>query len=84
MAHKIPVLGSVNKGNDLIDILNNNDAGLISVNGEDDLLYENACKLLESKHLRDEIAQNGLDLLNQQFSVKKAATQILLSMNLDL
>lgn len=76
MAHKVPVLGSVNKNNDLIDILNSHKAGLISVNGEDDLLFNNALELLNNKTLRSELAQNAFELLTTQFSVQNAANTI--------
>ena len=38
MEAKLPILGSVNLGNDVIDLFNKNSAGFISVNGDHDQL----------------------------------------------
>lgn len=81
MAHQIPVLGSVNKGNDLIEILNENNAGLVSENKDDHLLNKNAILLLQSKDKRKAMGKNGLDLLQNQFSTKNIALQILYELN---
>lgn len=76
MAHKIPVLGSVNKGNDLIDILNENKAGLATVNGNDEQLYTDALRLLNEPELRAYLGDQGFETLCTKFSTSKAADQI--------
>ena len=68
--------GSINPGNDLKDIVDEYQAGLISVNGEDDVLYDNAVKLLDSSY-RDKIISNAKYLLNDKFAVSKISKQIL-------
>lgn len=76
MVHSVPVLGSVNRGNDLLDIINVHNAGFIHVNGEDDALLQSAEKLCLEKELRQSLGRNALELLKQQFSVCAAAQTI--------
>jgi glycosyltransferase involved in cell wall biosynthesis len=76
MVQSIPILGSVNEGNDLMPLVNNAGAGFISVNGEDEILFENAKLLLENVDLRKKIGQNGHQLLKNEFDVQKIAEQI--------
>lgn len=76
MAQSKPILGSINSGNDLRDIIEKYNAGLISINGEDELFLSNAIKLLD-KSYRDKISQNSNKLLNEVFSTKAACQKIL-------
>jgi glycosyltransferase involved in cell wall biosynthesis len=80
MVQKLPILGSVNKGNDLQEIVIEARAGLVTVNGEDELLYENALKLLDDGY-RKELGENANRLLEETFSVQTAANQILKSIS---
>ncbi|WP_227741124.1 glycosyltransferase family 4 protein [Vibrio jasicida] len=77
MVQSIPILGSVNRGNDLLDIINDNNAGMISVNGEDDVLYKNALSLYENVELRAQIGCRAYSLLEQEFSVQAAGATII-------
>ena len=77
MYHAMPILASVNPGNDLKEILETHHAGLVSVNGDDDLLYEHALCLVESPGQRKRIGLNGRKLLEGIFSVSRAAEQVL-------
>lgn len=79
MVQKLPILGSINKGNDLKKIVEDANAGLITVNGEDELFLQNAKELLNSSKRR-EIGENTQKLLESKFSVKAAAEQILNSL----
>lgn len=72
----LPILASHNPGNDLEDLLRDSQAGFGSINGEDDLLYENALKLCDPV-LRRKMGANSRRLLEKTFSVKKTVTQIL-------
>jgi glycosyltransferase involved in cell wall biosynthesis len=72
-----PILGSVNKGNDVIDVISNANAGLISINGDDEVFTKNAIKLLKSHEIRKEKGGSAYILLNDVFSVKSAASKIL-------
>ncbi len=76
MMQDMPILGSINPNNDLKDLIDKFNAGLISVNGEDKIFYENAKKLL-NKNIRESIGKNAKILLISKFSVEVAAKQIL-------
>lgn len=76
MSYCKPILGSVNAGNDLKAVINNDKAGFISDTGEDDILYQNALKLVESQKLRTQVGHNGKKLLRKSFSVEEACNQI--------
>ncbi|MFL0809467.1 MAG: glycosyltransferase family 4 protein [Agarilytica sp.] len=80
MVESKPILGSVNEGNDLIDIISGYKAGLIHINGHDDLLQDSAVKLLNSIKLRKEIGTKANFLLRNEFSVEAAAESILTSL----
>ena len=76
MVQSMPILGSINPGNDLKNIIDEYEAGYISVNGEDNLFLENAVKLLdESERIR--VGNNANKLLYSKFSVESATIQIL-------
>ena len=78
--HQLPVLASINPGNDLGPLLEAKLAGLVSVNGDDGLLAENALRLARSPELRGQLGRNGRCLLESTFSVTQAANQILQSL----
>ncbi len=80
MVHSLPILGSVNQGNDLIDVIHAAKAGFISDNGDDDIFYESAKKLATNEELRKKTGESANELLLKQFSVDSAATQILISL----
>ncbi|WP_158144415.1 glycosyltransferase family 4 protein [Vibrio metschnikovii] len=77
MVQSIPILGSVNRGNDLLEIVNYNQAGFISTNGEDDKLYQDALSLYQDVLLRKNVGRNAFTLLEREFSVQ-AAGQVML------
>jgi hypothetical protein len=79
MVQSLPILGSVNKGNDLMGLVNENHAGLISVNGEDDVFFENASKLQNDIELRISMGSSGYKLLEKEFSVENIASLIVAS-----
>ena len=76
MLQELPILGSINPDNDLKDLIDSYDAGLISMNGEDDLLKTNAIKLLNIIE-RKKISDNANKLLKDKFDVHSIAKQIL-------
>lgn len=73
----MPILASVNPGNDLKTILEEHDAGLVFINGEDDKLLEGARRLARDGELRERLGRNGRALLERRFSVARAAQRIL-------
>ncbi|MFH2047074.1 MAG: glycosyltransferase family 4 protein [Pseudomonadota bacterium] len=77
MYHSMPILASINPGNDLRDILEDKQAGLVCINGEDDKLAYNARRLLTDDNLRRKLGNNARTLLENTFSVSRAAEQIL-------
>lgn len=77
MVNQIPILGSVNAGNDLQSIISEFEAGLVTVNGEDDLLVQNALSLLDSPVLRRQSGVNAERLLHARFTVSAAADEVL-------
>ncbi len=77
MVNEIPILGSINPGNDLREIIDEFNAGFISVNGDDDILYENAIKLIDDPLLRNEMGKNAKLLLIDKFTVESAVNNIL-------
>ncbi|EPL7671818.1 glycosyltransferase WbuB, partial [Escherichia coli] len=76
MVQSLPILGSVNAGNDLLDIVNQNNAGLIHVNGEDDKLCQSALLMLHDIDVRRQLGSGANILLKEQFSVESAAQTI--------
>ncbi|MFS1583993.1 MAG: hypothetical protein ACL7AY_15385 [Candidatus Arsenophonus phytopathogenicus] len=77
MANSIPILGSVNKKNDLKKIIEEYNAGFVSINAEDDILYNNALILLENHSLRKQLGINSNRLLYAKFTVSSAIDEIL-------
>lgn len=80
MIQKLPILGSVNSGNDLISYINDSESGFSFVNGEDDKLFNAAITLLDNVELRQMMGEKSFELLKQNFSVEQAAQKILLAM----
>ncbi len=77
MYHAMPILASINPGNDLKEMLEDNKAGLVCINGEDDIFASYARRLVVDKNLRRQLGHNARTLLENTFSVSKAASQIL-------
>lgn len=76
MYHSIPMLASVNPGNDLQSLLQAHEAGLASQNGDNALLRNHALQLARDPALRRRLGTNGRRLLESTFAVEQAARQI--------
>lgn len=76
MLQSLPILGSVNQDNDLINLIQDNRAGFISVNGDDEIFFDNATKLYKNRELRNKIGLAGNALLHKEFTVMNAASII--------
>jgi len=76
MVQSLPILGSINIGNDLKEVVESYQAGLITINGEDETLLANALKFLDADY-RKKIGENTQVLLKSTFSVEAAVSQIL-------
>lgn len=72
----LPILGSVNPGNDLKEVIEEANAGYVVVAGDDDGFYECAKKLLDQKQ-RTSLSVNAKKLLKSKFDIKTAAMQIM-------
>jgi glycosyltransferase involved in cell wall biosynthesis len=75
----LPVLASINPGNDLQTLLEKEQAGLVSENGEDARLADQARRLAGDEKFRRETGARGRLLLDKLFSAANAARQILSS-----
>jgi O26-antigen biosynthesis N-acetyl-L-fucosamine transferase len=71
-----PVLASVNRGNDLSRILAEAHAGVCLENGDDDGFRAAALLLANNSHLRATMGKNSRRLLEERFSDRAAAGQI--------
>src|SRR5271157_1318039 len=71
-----PILASINPGNVLFEILENNQAGICLLNGDDDGLCTAALMLANNPELRITMGINSRRLLNELFSVEAAVRQI--------
>jgi len=72
-----PTLASINPGNDLVEILEKNQAGFCLLNGDDDGLCAAALRLANDPELRCRMGKNARTLLARLFSVEAAVTQII-------
>lgn len=77
MYHAMPILASINPGNDMKEMLEDKKAGLVCINGDDEIFADYARRLVRNETLRRQLGVNGLALLKDNFSVSKAASQIL-------
>ena len=77
LAAGVPVLGAVNKNNDLIEIVNQSEAGRVSVNGDFDTFARDAVEIYSDSLIRSKMQENAIHLLSEKFSVGRAADQIL-------
>ena len=77
MVESLPILGSVNAGNDVIDLISEHSAGYVFENGEDEAFHEAAMTLLHSAELRTASGARARQLLERYFSVESAVVQIL-------
>jgi glycosyltransferase involved in cell wall biosynthesis len=73
----VPILASINPGNDLAQLLPEADAGIACENGDDQGLCEAAQRLAADGELRKRMGNNARILLEGRFSVYAAAAQIL-------
>jgi O26-antigen biosynthesis N-acetyl-L-fucosamine transferase len=71
-----PILASVNKNNEIIQMIIDNNVGLVSVAGNKDEFNKNLDILISNKALRKEQGDNGLKLFNNKFTVQVASSQI--------
>ena len=76
MYSSLPMLASLNPGNDLATLIDQHQAGLWCTNGEDQRLLGHARRLLADAELRRQLGANGRKLLAERFSARAAVDQI--------
>lgn len=72
----LPVLATVNAGNDLVDVIHDNEVGFVSTNPSVTDLARLACKLADDVTRNPEIGENCKKLAAQMFSSEAAVKQI--------
>ena len=77
MVQSLPILGSVNFGNDVIDFVHDSGSGFVTVNGDDEGFLKNALILANDPIIRERAGSNACQLLKDYFSVTSAAEKIL-------
>lgn len=77
MAYSKPILGSVNVGNDIAEILESAQAGLVCINPDDEAFAANAMHLLNNAEERSRIGKSARRLLEEYFSVSSAAKHLI-------
>ena len=80
MVQSMPILGCVNPGNDLKVVVEEANAGFVTISGEYICMKENAMKLL-NKTIRNEMGANAKKLLKEKFSISVASEQIIFKVN---
>jgi glycosyltransferase involved in cell wall biosynthesis len=73
----MPVLASVNPGNDLIEFLHRADAGIACANGDDCALRSATLLLATEPQIRKRMGMNAHTLASTTFSVQTIAEQII-------
>ena len=82
MNYELPILGSINPGNDVQTIIQGYEAGLVTVNGDDKGFLRNALLLLNDEPYRKKLGRNGKKLLKNVFSVEKVGEQLVNSVDM--
>jgi glycosyltransferase involved in cell wall biosynthesis len=77
MEFSLPMLISLNKGNDLKDLIEKSNSGYVSYNGDDESLKTNALEFIKNPNLINRLGVNSRALLEQKFTSKKAVDKIL-------
>jgi glycosyltransferase involved in cell wall biosynthesis len=72
----MPILASINSGNDLFEILGRGQAGFCFLNGDDDSFCAAALRLANDPELRAGMGKNSRKLLERLFSVEAAVRQV--------
>lgn len=73
----MPTVASVNSSNDLVQLLRDSGAGLVSINPDDATFLKNCLALADDVDLRAQMRTAARRLLMEKFHVRSAAEQIL-------
>ena len=72
----IPILGSVNKNNEMIQMIVKNNIGLVSLASDEKSFNKNLDIMITNEAMRKEQGENAFKLFNDKFTVRVAALQI--------
>tara|TARA_Y100000590_G_scaffold444688_1_gene575760 strand:- start:501 stop:1676 length:1176 start_codon:yes stop_codon:yes gene_type:complete len=72
-----PILASVNQDNEIIDLINENNIGLVSLASDAKTFNKNLSTIINDPNLRASQGKKALELFNRDFTVHSAAKQIL-------
>ena len=72
----MPILASVNKGNEIVELINEKNIGLVSLAGNKEEFNKNLQLIINNEGLRKTQGHNSSDLFNDRFTVKAAVSQI--------
>lgn len=72
-----PILASVNKGNEIINIIKENDIGQVSLSGDKKGLNKNFLSMIEDKDRLRKQGENALKLFQRRFTVNIAIEKII-------
>ena len=72
-----PILASVNPDNEIIDLINENNIGFVSVAGDHKTFNENLSVMINSPDVRAIQGKKAFGLFNKHFTVQSAVNQIL-------
>ena len=81
MQSGLPILASVNPGNDLIDIVNTKNVGLISSDGNTKNLIKNANKIVSILDEGFDLSENCKEIFQSSYNATKAVHQIINGLN---
>lgn len=73
----LPVLGSVNPGNEVKRLVDEAGVGLVSWNGDDDAFADAAMRMIDEQNERHQMGLAARDICQGRFSSRRAASQIL-------
>ena len=71
-----PILASVNKNNEMIQMIVKNNIGLVSLASDEKSFNKNLDIMITNEAMRKEQGGNALKLFNDKFTVRVAALQI--------
>ena len=75
MKYSLPILASINEGNNFDKLIHDHSAGFVSFNGNDQEFEKNALKLIDDKLMLKKTSKNSKNLLNKIFHVRSAKRQ---------
>ena len=76
MKYSKPILASVNKNNEIIQIIKENNIGMVSLASDEKNFNKNLDIMITNEAMRKEQGENALKLFNDKFTVRVAALQI--------